>query len=221
MEKNLSMTFQVDQGNARRRLPGWLDLLRTIWVDAVLIFVRKFNYLHKEIRFATWGRFFLTIITTLFVGSGLYQLAIGLSIEGIYEKTLRLPFNLFGYWWVQTLWAVVTLAIINIPIILLAAYLSFNWFSRTKQENTYWLQEAQMLVITWTITFLLIQAVRLLGGVVTDAFYRSTTNFLTRASVEHRYTPITSYIFSGLLTAPIIARKFDCGYVKEMARTTA
>ncbi|MBA3873131.1 MAG: hypothetical protein H0X30_28695, partial [Anaerolineae bacterium] len=28
-------------------------------------------------------------------------------------------------------------------------------------------------------------------------------------SVEHRYTPISSYIFSGLLTAPIIAYRYN------------
>ncbi|MEP6988745.1 MAG: hypothetical protein ABI970_24300, partial [Chloroflexota bacterium] len=136
------MTLPVEQGTVRR-LPKWLGALWTIWLDAILIFLRKFNYLRKEIASATWGRFFLTMITTLFVGSGLYQLAIGLSIQGIYEKNLRLSFNLFGYWWVQTLWSVLTLAIINIPFILLVAYLSFNWASRAKQENAYWLQQAQ------------------------------------------------------------------------------
>jgi hypothetical protein len=182
--------------------------LRTIWANALWIFLRRFHLLRDEIAAATWSRFIATILTTLIISSGVNQLVFGLSYKGIYESTLRTPFNLFGFWLVETFWTVTTSALIDIPFILLVAYLSFYWVSHAKDENAHWLQEAHMLAITWAFTVILAQAVYLLGGSVREALF-GHMNFATRAIQERRYSPILSYLFSGLLTAPIIAYRYN------------
>jgi hypothetical protein len=191
-----------------KRLPVPLIELRTIWVGATRIFFRKFNYLSDEIAAATWRRFLITVITTLIVSSGLYHLALGLSYQGTLQKSFGLHFNLLGYWIVETLWAVVTASLIDIPFILLVAYLSYYWISHTKDEDAHWIQEAQALAITWVITAILVQGVYLLGGVVREALFRNML-FTTRLNLEHRYSPILNYLFSGLLTAPIVAYRYN------------
>ena len=182
--------------------------LRTIWPDAIRIFFRKFTFFRVEIAAATGLRFFFTIFTTLIIGSGLYQLVIGLSYKSVYEKTVVIHFNLFGYWLIETLWAVMSTAVIDIPFILLVAYLSYYWVSHTKHKNAHWLQQAQTIAITWAITVLCIQAVYLLNGSVREVIFRGM-NFANRAVLEHRYSPLITYIFSGLLTAPIVAYRYN------------
>ena len=182
--------------------------LRSIWLNIIKLSLRKFNYLNAEIKGATWWRFLLTIITTLVVASGLYHLALGLSYQGAYEKQLRIQFNLVGYWLVETLWSVGSAALIDIPIILLVAYLTYHWLSHTREEKTLWIHEAHMLAITWALSAICIQAVFLLEGATREAVFRNM-NIISRALQEHRYSPILSYLFAGLLTAPIVAYRYN------------
>ena len=182
--------------------------LRSIWLNTIKLSLRKFNYLSTEIADATWRRFLLTILTTLVVASGLYHLALGLSYQGAYEKQLRIQFNLAGYWIVETLWSVGSAALIDIPIILLVAYLTYHWLSHTREEKTLWIHEAHMLAITWALSAICIQAIFLLEGATREAVFRNM-NIISRALQEHRYSPIFSYVFSGLLTAPIIAYRYN------------
>lgn len=182
--------------------------LKTIWLDAFRIFFRKFTFLRSEIAAATWRRFFITIFTTLVVGSGLYQLALGLSYKAFYEQNLKMHFNLFSYWFTETLWSVTSSAVVDIPFILLVAYLSYYWVSHAKEENAHWIQEAHMIAITWVITALCIKAVYLLGGSVREAIFRNM-NFANRAIQEHRYSPTLNYLFSVLLTTPILAYRYN------------
>jgi hypothetical protein len=197
--------FESTGTNPLRRL---LAELRAIWLDAFRIFFRKFDFLRAEIAAATWRLFFLTIFAPLFVSVGLYQLVMGLSVQGAYEKTLRIPFNLGGYWLVQTLWSVGSAALIDIPLILLVAYLSQFWLSLTIHQRPRWVQQAHALAITWSVSILLIQAITLLEGVTREALF-SHMFFTQRAIMEHRYSPLISFIFAGLLTAPIIAYRYN------------
>lgn len=199
------MTQHVDQPTAKTNR---LYELRTLWANALWIFLRRFHLLRNEIAAATWPRFLMIILTTLAISSGVNQLVFGLSYKGIYESTLRTPFNLFGFWIVETFWTVTTSALIDIPFILLVAYLSFYWVSRSREENAHWLQDAHVLAITWAFTAILAQAVYLLGGSVREALF-GHMNFATRAIQERRYSPILSYLFSGLFTAPIIAYRYN------------
>lgn len=191
-----------------KTFPTPLVALQTLWLDAFRIFLRKFAFLRVEIAVATWWRFFITIFTTLIVASGLYQIVIGLSVKGVYEKTLHLQFNLFGYWLVETLWMVVTTAIIDIPFILLIAYLSYYWVSHSRDKKGQWLQQAHTIAITGVVTALCIQAVYLLGGTVREAIFRGM-NIMTRAAQEHRYSPLLSFLFSGLFAAPFVVYRYN------------
>ncbi len=201
------MPLQVEDSSPKR-FPTLLAEVRSIWSDALRIVLRKFSVLNDEIAASTWRRFILTVVSTLLVSSGLYHLALGLSYKGIYEQQFRIHFDLLGYWLIETLWAVTTRSIIDIPLILLVAYLSYYWVSHTKDENAHWIQEAQTLVITWTISALCVQALYLLGGVVRESIFHNMS-IMTRTSLEHRYSPILTYLFSGLLTAPIIAYRYN------------
>lgn len=200
------MTDKFESAGKTRLTPR-IDLW-TLWLNAFRIFGRNFTFLRDEIAAATWPRFFITIFTTLVLGSGIVTLVLGLSYKAVYEKTLRIPFNLLGYWLVETLWTVLSTAVVEIPFILLVAYLSYYWVSHSKDENTHWIQEAHTIAITWAVTALCVQAVYLLGGTVRETIFRGM-NFATRAVQEHRYSPLLSFIFSGLLTAPIVAYRYN------------
>ncbi len=201
------MTQPIDERLANLHPIPFVEL-RTIWANAFWISLRQFRRLRDEIASATWRRFFMTTLTTLAIISGVNQLVFGLSYKGIYESTLRMPFNLFGFWLVETFWTVTTSALIDIPFILLVAYLSFYWVSHAREENAHWLQEAHMLAITWAFTAICVQALYLLGGTVREAVF-GHMNFATRAIQERRYSPILSYLFSGLFTAPIVAYRYN------------
>ena len=185
-----------------------LTELWSIWSNGLDIFRRNFEALRDELAAATWRRFFLTIISTIFLGQGLYRLLLGLFDKLIFERSGR-PFpNLGSYWVVLTAWSTVTSALINIPFVLLVAYLSYYWVSH-QDEESHWVQEAQMLASTWTITSICIHLVNILGLIVIFLSTRNPETFALHPNISKGTIAILNFVFYGLLTAPFVAYRYN------------
>lgn len=192
------------------KLPlGWLAELVSIWLNALWIFRRDFDALEDELAAATWRRFFLTITTTILVGVGLYRLLMGLFTAVQFDQFIGVPFHLANYWVVETAWFSVNAALVDIPFILLVAYLSFYWVSHDKEGKAHWVQEAQMLAITWTVTFVCLEILSALSFIIVTLITRDLRTLALRTSLQRGSVTILNYVFFGLLPIPLVAYRYN------------
>jgi hypothetical protein len=202
------MSANVEESVAPTSLSVWAEL-RAIWVSAAGIFFRRFSFLEAELAAATWRRFFLTMTMAIVLKASAYILGFTLFYTWIYSHTSRRSFNMFAYWFVETLWNIARTTVTNIPLLLLIAYLSYHWVQHTKEERSHWIQEAQMLAITWLVPTLWLEMVYLFGYLAMYILFHDMTTLAVRTAMQDRYASMLSYMFLGLLTAPLVAYLYN------------
>jgi hypothetical protein len=203
------MMVQAEQEPTRNIVRTLFAEVRSIWSNALAIFRRDFDRLNAELVVATWRRFFLTITMTILLGIGLHYLLLGLFYKIVYEPVFRIRFNLVGYWLMNSGWGSVNAALFDIPFVLLVAYLSYNWIPHTKEENSHWVQEAQMIAITWTVTSVCNHILLSLSLILVIFITRDLRTFSLRTNLQNGSLTILNYLFFGLVPVPITAYRYN------------